>query len=265
MNEYEEKVIDELVKKVPVEQAYEDLASPSLKETGKLIEKIPRAINAALAPVEKWILQKEYSVKETKILLEKKLSNLNETEIIVPEAYIAIPAMQAIEYCYDSEILRDMYASLLANSMDKNVYKCVHPSYVEIIKQLSPDEVRILNQLPESGLREPLLDIEVTKVNRNGVFLYCKNMTTFAYECECERPENISNYIENLTRLGLVEIPPFGTLVDEWRYDKIYDSNGYKDKIVEAENKYEITDIKANHKCFGITDFGSAFRDICKR
>lgn len=66
------------------------------------------------------------------------------------EPYVAIPAIQQISYSYDSDELRDMYANLLANFMDKERSDLVHPSFVEVIKQLNPDEASSLNP---SGLR----------------------------------------------------------------------------------------------------------------
>ena len=52
---------------------YEDAGKAITKPTGELIGLIPRAIKAALSPVEKWILMREYNIAETKKLLEKKL------------------------------------------------------------------------------------------------------------------------------------------------------------------------------------------------
>ena len=68
---------------------------------------------------------------------------MNTDSIVSPEAYIAVPALQAISYCKNSEELRNMYANLLATSMLNDKKEDVHPSFGEIIKQLSPDEARM--------------------------------------------------------------------------------------------------------------------------
>lgn len=265
MDDIEKKVIEGIVEKIPVEKIYEDIASPMVSETGKTLRTIPRAINAILAPFEKWMLHKEYSVLETKKLLELKLQNLDISELKTPDAYIAVPTLQAIEYCYDSQILRDMYASLLANAMDRNNYMKVHPAYVEVIKQLTPDEVKILNALPDVGLKEPIVDIEVMKSEKKGLFVYASNISSFGEECGCDVPSNIPTYIGNLIRLGLVEIPPIGTLSDQWRYKKIYDSKLYKSLLNTINLEADITEIRNHPKCFGITDFGKEFRDVCSK
>ena len=117
---------------------YEDAAKETMIESGKTLATIPQTINALLLPLRKWILEKEYAFEETKILLQKKLENLKTTDIVEPEAYIAVPALEALSYSINNETLRNMYANLLANSMNKNTKDSVHPSFVDIIKQMSP-------------------------------------------------------------------------------------------------------------------------------
>lgn len=137
-------------------EAYKDVAQPALKTMGNIFNMIPEAVYAKLAPLRKWIAEQEYSVDETVRILSIKLQNVSQDQIRSPEAYIGVPTLQYISYCVDSPELRDMYAELLAKSMNESTYKNVHPSFVEIIKQLCPDEAKILRiidyQIPTIGL-----------------------------------------------------------------------------------------------------------------
>ena len=101
-------------------------------------DRIPRAINAALSPLRQWIAQREYNVAETEKLLAKKLENIEPEKIVSPEPYVAVPALQAISYSMNSDELRELYANLLAKSMCIDTKNSVHPSFVEIIRQMSP-------------------------------------------------------------------------------------------------------------------------------
>lgn len=139
----EQELMTEYVKEV-AKEVYQDAGKPIAKPTGELVGLIPRAIKAALLPIEKWIVDREYNLAETKKLLEQRLANISPEQIEAPEAHIAVPAFQYISYCMDNEELRNMYANLLASSMNKAVKDGVHPSFVEIIKQLCPDEAKIL-------------------------------------------------------------------------------------------------------------------------
>ncbi|MHB8125654.1 MAG: DUF4393 domain-containing protein [Desulfitobacteriaceae bacterium] len=258
MNEFE--VAKEIAKQIPVKEVYNDMAKPVSKSTGELVGLIPRAINGALEPLHKWILQKEYSIEQTKLLLQIKLENIKPEDIVQPEAYIAIPAIQAISYCVDSGELRNMYANLLASSMNTMIKDNVHPSFVEIIKQLSPDEAKLLKFLPSKGLCKPIIDILEKKSNKEGEFVYFSNLSILGWDAKCDFPENTPIYINNLCRLGIAEIPASGYLVDDFRYDKILESQAFAKILEEApeENKYNI-----RKKMFGISDFGVSFRNIC--
>ena len=76
MAEEKKDVLKQIAKK-----AYTDLGHPVAAPTGELVGLVPRAIRAALAPVEKWVLQQEYNVNETKKLLAEKLKNVSPTLI----------------------------------------------------------------------------------------------------------------------------------------------------------------------------------------
>ena len=110
------KGIGKAIQTVP--ELYQDAFQPTVQETGKLVSRIPRAINAAFSGLDKWILNREYSIDETKKLLAQKLENVEPEKIVEPEPYVAIPAIQAISYSMNSEELRDLYANLLAKAMN---------------------------------------------------------------------------------------------------------------------------------------------------
>lgn len=82
------EIVKELAKDI-----YNDAGKQIVKPTGELIGLVPRAIKAALAPLEKWTLQREYNIAETKKLLEEKLKNVPPEQIEAPEAFIAVPAL----------------------------------------------------------------------------------------------------------------------------------------------------------------------------
>lgn len=191
--------LGETLKTVP--ELYHDALQPSAQETGKILARIPRAINAAFSGLDKWILNREYSVDETKKLLAKKLNNVNPDKIVEPEPYVAIPAIQAISYAMNSDELRNLYANLLAKSMISDTKDTVHPSFVEIIKQMSPIDARIFQLIIETPVR-PLIDLR--KRTSDG------NFCVFQSHCSWIKDFSIkqsATAIDNLLRLGLIEIP----------------------------------------------------------
>lgn len=139
---------------------YEDALQPATQEFGEILALIPRTIKAALLPLRQWITEREYKLAETEKLLAKKLEHVSENKIVTPEAYVAVPAIQAISYSMNSKELRNLYANLLAKAMNSDTKDLVHPSFVEIIKQMSPIDALVLKEIASSK-SFPLVNLSV--------------------------------------------------------------------------------------------------------
>ena len=264
MDEQTGKIIEELVKQT-TKEPYNDIGKPVLKPIGETIGLIPRAIKAALLPVEKWVLGREYNLEETKKILEYKLQKLNPDLIETPEPYIAVPTIQYISYCMDSKELRDMYANLLANSMNKMIKGAVHPGFVEIIKQLSPDEAKLLKQICIIGHSIPVINIRYVNSKYEGVtvFYYFSNIGEIA---GCENPFDITKYFENLQKLGLIkESDGFSSLVDKTKYEPLKKHNYIKafENIPEGYAREGYNQVNIEEGYFNMTEFGKEFCNIC--
>lgn len=259
LNEQELEIVKEVAKDV-----YADAGKPVMKPTGELVGLVPRAIKAALEPVEKWVLQREYNVAETKKLLELKLNSTSPDLIESPEPYIAVPALQYISYCMDNDELRDMYANLLANSMNKIVKNGVHPGFVEVIKQLSPDEAKILRYL---SMNTVISTITLRYENDKGAGIeVIENFSNVGEVVGCESPFEINKYFDNLIRLGLVKNAGWSSLADKSEYEPLKNHPHVQLHVDNLANQGgEYTKIKFRESYMSLTDFGDAFCDICLR
>ncbi len=254
-------IAKETVKEI-AKDVYNDAGKPIAKPTGELIGLVPRAIKAALSPVEKWVLQKEYNIEETKRLLEQKLENISPDLIESPDPHIAVPALQYISYCMDNEDLRDMYANLLANSMNKVVKRGVHPGFVEIIKQLSPDEARLLKQFKIESV-VPTITVRLNNEEGYGVSIV-KNFTDIGEKANCEQKIDLNNYFDNLIRLGLLEKAETFSSLKPGEYDALKHHPYIVSKISKMDlSKTEYKTIDYIDSYIAITDFGKAFCEIC--
>ena len=239
-------------------KAYEDLVQPSARSIGNTISLFPRTLGVWLGKWEKWIINGEESIRVFREAVKDKLKRIPEDDLTEPEPYVVIPAIQQLSYCVDSEELREMYANLLVASMNKETKWSVHPSYIDVIKQLTPDEARILNRLPAPFLSEPAVDILVKRPQMAGHFTIFKNISVIGLEAECAVEENTPVYLDNLSRLGLISINEIA-LADAWRYDKVESCPDFCKKIKEAREQGEVVICK---KTVGISGYGEAFRKI---
>lgn len=235
---------------------YEDALQPTVQEVGKFVARIPRAINAAFSGLDKWILNREYAIDETKKLLEIKLKNVNPEKIVTPEAYVAVPAIQAISYSMDSEELRNLYANLLAKAMNSDTKDMVHPSFVEIIKQLSPSDADIFKLIFERD-NKPLIDLSINMPNGGKNFFASNISWITSYDNKIIRIA-----LDNLTRLGLIEIRNDGCYTEDAIYNIIRNTN-YFSQVKQSLLSQNIGTIDESKKYINCTTLASSFYRIC--
>lgn len=187
-------------------KAYDDLVHPTAKATGIMMSYPTRTLRVLFAPYEKWLINKEESIKVVSEAVHKKLDKVPENKRCTPEAYVAIPTIQQLCISQDSKDLREMYANLLVSSMNKDTKDSVLPGYVNIIGQLSPDEAKLLKFLFKKSTI-PALEVRVC-VDKENQDEFISSMDCFVEIPDevIEISDNINSYIENLQRLQLIRV-----------------------------------------------------------
>lgn len=256
MNEISEvlKGAGKVIESIP--DVYDDSIKNTVQESGKTLALIPKTINAALVPLRKWIVEREFNFAETEKILAIKLEKIEESKIITPEAYVAVPALNAISYSLDSEELRNLYANLLAKSMNIDTKEFVHPSFVEIIRQLSPVDAHVFRLIYEEEVT-PLIDLSISMESggSNNQIYNLSWITLYSYEL-------VSISIDNLLRLGLIEIP-YGvnyTMKEHYSVVRCTDSYIEKKALLEALN---LGKVHENEKYIKKTTLATSFYRIC--
>jgi hypothetical protein len=211
------EAVQGIVKAVPI---YQDAVQPVAKEVGKALATVGKAINAALAPLEGLVWGFDQIRDYLSERLAQKLANTRPENITTPPANIAGPAIEALRFAGDDPELREMYASLLATAMDRLTAVSAHPAFVEIVKQLSPDEAKIMKCLADGGNR-PVVSVLVVIPGEEGERLITRHQSLLDYEAGVTNPELLPEYLDNLCRLGLTEIPPLLTMVSGVPYEPL--------------------------------------------
>lgn len=255
-----------------LEKAYDDLAHPTAKSVGNTVSLIPRTIGVWLGKWEKWVINGEESIRLTAEAVREKAAKIPEEKLTEPEPYVAIPAVQQLSYCYDSEELREMYANLLVSSMNTDTKQAVHPSFVDIIKQLTPDEARLLSYI-NSQKSKQIAIIDVYLAMTGEIHGNSTVMRAFSgkYYDLLQLPDNYPVYIDNLLRLNLCSIP--GTyilddaLYDEVLHHKAFTAKPYAHLIpqgkMKVSNKDATVTVNIKKLSLDLTDLGKQFCDIC--
>lgn len=152
--------MSDLEEKAGVIKQVTDTFPEPTKEVNKALTTIGKAINVALVPLTGLVWGYDKIAAWLKPKLANKLESIPEENIITPPIYIAGPTIEAMRFTGDRDELREMYASLLASAMNRETTDTVHPRFVEVIRNMTPDEAQILKYLKDYHLiKEGKLDI----------------------------------------------------------------------------------------------------------
>lgn len=193
-------------------------------------------------------------------MLAQKLEHVAEDKIVTPNAYVAVPAIQAISYSMDSEELRNLYANLLAKSMNIDTKDYVHPAYVNIISQMTPLDAKILQFIMDKPDKDfPI--VQLIAANEISQIILQPNITPITFASI----KAISISIENLSRNNLVYIINQLYAEETDGYNSIYNSDHYKNYIENQEKNMPSSYpfLKKEEKACILSAFGKSFCDIC--
>jgi hypothetical protein len=251
-----------LAKAVPV---YQDVFQPGAQEFGKALQTMARTVHVALAPVSAlvWGYDQIKDFVSTKVA--ERLKNVPSENIVTPKPNVAGPALESLRYTGHEEVLSDLYANLIAASMDKTTAHGAHPSFVEIIKQLTPDEAKLVS-LFLCDMPFPLITVRREykpgiKDKRGGVDVLV-NFSKFGITAGCEFENLMPVYIDNLCRLGLAEVPTFFEYFAPSVYDELEN-----DIAIQAVKAYIERDeewhAKIVRRGLFVTQLGKQFASVC--
>ena len=194
-----------------------------------------------------------------------EVSKISEENIQEPKLNILGPALESSKYYIEDEDMRSMFAKLLASSMDSSKDDVIHNSFVEIIKQLSPEDAKNLLFLSASQF-SPIVQIKAKFSNKAGESILEDN---YLLTDRGHSPQTKIS-IDNLERLGLIKVSYANSLVQYNIYqnyidtilrikiDQVKESNhAQTDESLLLDEPYILKGI------VGLTSFGKSFNSVC--
>ena len=147
-------------------------------------------------------------------------------------------------------------SDLLRRSSDVRVVEDTHPAFARILTEITPDEARILRFLYLEG-PQPSVDVRTRRLFGIGSVLVAAGLTMVAEQAGCRNLDRTSQYLTNLSRLGLVELSP----------EQV--SNPQRYQVVEAQPAVTEAMKRAGrwprtiHRSILLTSFGTDFVVTC--
>jgi hypothetical protein len=197
--------------------------------------------------------------------LADRVAQIPDEELITPRFSVAGPTVQGIAFTVDEPELRSMYLNLLAAASDARVASTAHPSFAEIIRQLSSEEAVLLGPVLQR-LELPIIEIRskvATADERSTIGWKVESRHVMDWRDQGVQvfvPER-SLQVVNWQRLGLVHVE-YGTwLVPDGAYDA-YDWAESNPRMIELRAALDTEDfqrITVERGVLTVTDFGKAF------
>ncbi|MBY6053318.1 DUF4393 domain-containing protein [Cytobacillus firmus] len=212
--------------------------------------------------IKKQQVRQQQNLKDYIKKVEEKTQSIPEENVIDPELHIVGPAIEASKYYIESEELRNMFANLIASSIDSRVSDETHPSFVEIIKQLSPLDANMLINFKNTN-QHPIVQVRIQGENGNYI-IHQEHLMNF---------ESNSNYkvyvasLSNLERLGLVQINYSARSYEVTDYEFVNSHPAYQESqkyLLELKNKkYDFDRIEIHKGLISLTPLSTNFIKVC--
>ncbi|OME86941.1 hypothetical protein BK120_08435 [Paenibacillus sp. FSL A5-0031] len=250
--------ISKFADKLPdINVLYEDIAQPSARKIGLALETLTEFGYSLTLPIklrsEKARLNFEKSIK----LMAEELSTTSENDIIPSPSEISVPIMEQLPYTNNDE-LRSLFVRLLVKSATLRTVHMAHPSFINVIKNLSEDEAKILDNLScyKNGTLFPL--IQYKYINTDSYKIAYRHVAAIDAFC-LNFPKNFPLYFDNLSSLGIIQGGYDKIITDLDRYVKIDEAHGPRYTFTPDEG-WEVSYDKGFYQ---ITDYGTQFISAC--
>jgi len=166
--------------------------------------------------------------------------------------------------------IREGYLSLLTATMDRAVADDVHPAFPDLLGQVNEDELLLLRHLDGAG-PFPVLSVSSRLRHGGASRVELHHFSLLGEQAGCRRPERTPAYLDNLTRLGFIEIRPTRVTDDT----RIFQELEEHPTVVAARARIEsqpsvrigplsetiVADVQ--YQSLFMTPFGQQFRAAC--
>ena len=246
----------------------EGTLQPAAKEAGKESKPLGREVGHVttragkliLAPLRGaiWCGEQIVSFIETKV--EERTKEIPEEKLQAPDPQITGPSLEALRYCGSKDELADMFAGLIASSMNKDYNSNVHPSFVEVIKQLTRSEAVMLSKWAKTRHDIACADVHRIINRQTGNYqLIIENLTLEFRNVFAEHGGYSNVSISNLLRLGLLYKPEGAFLAKQEAYDQIEN-----DDVFQSQRQlYGKENIRLDKGVITLSPYGNVFLTTC--
>lgn len=211
-------------------------------------------------------VSRDYFANDFENEMADRMADVPEEDVMTPKLSIAGPAVQGISFTVEEPDLKAMYLNLLAAASDRRTEGNAHPSFAEVIHQLSSEEARLLSAVLRST-NLPIVEIRIgsqTEENPSaqGWVTHETNVMQLVNRLGGQVWSNQhAVFVDNWVRLGLVNVDFQTYLSADDSYGWVEDNPVYK----FAQAEHDTPDVKRVTYAKGVltvTPFGRRFHQV---
>lgn len=230
------------------------IVQPVAKCIGALIE---LAVNPILLYSEKARIIFKHRLEQ----YQKKMEDVKEEDKCEVHPEIGVPIMQVLHYTTNDDIA-EMFTNLLASASISQTAGNAHPAFVEMIKQMSPDEAKIV-QFLQKNQTIGYVSLIANHKNEKGFVTPVLKDVGIAGLVSLMYKQNAKVYISNLISLGIIDDAGDVFIDDEEMYNQIIEYNNLNEVkgMHESMEDYSSVDIEKGY--YYVTEIGRLFINAC--
>jgi hypothetical protein len=187
-----------------LKEVYGDLAKPGVQQAGKALSTIIGLGNTILWPIALMNEKAKIALEENLEKYRIKMKDSQEEEVCEVAPEVGVPIAEKLSYVTNEE-LSEMYTELLANASQSQKANVAHPSFVNVISNISPDEAILMKSI-RSMPGIPFIEVRLKFKNRNEWNTLNSMIAGLSCLSKLRYPNNVHAYVSNLEGLGIFQV-----------------------------------------------------------
>lgn len=184
-----------------------DALGPAAKAFGKEVQPVGRDLGKlaryVLSPVSGLVWGVEKIVEKIGGRVEQIVADVPPEKLVEASPRISGPVLNAARYAGDDEEIQELFAQLLASDIQIDKKSRVHPSFVEIIKQMSTEDAVVMQEVSRD---KGSVVLEFLMYQERNAKTYKKGLHYVSTKPEGLDWNDVLRSLSSLVRLGLLSI-----------------------------------------------------------
>ena len=242
-----------------LKEIYGDLAKPGVQQAGKALSTVIGLGNTVLWPVAMLNEKAKISLEQNLNKYREKLESVPNEDICELPPEVGVPIAEKLSYITNDE-LSEMYTELLAKASQTSKANVAHPSFVNVINNMSPDEAVLLRSI-KGMLGIPFIEVRLNKKGKNEWQTLESMKAGLSCLSKLQHPNNIHAYISNLEGLGVFQVRQDIFMVGDNIYEPLEENA--KAAYSHLEPQLQDQEISFQRGKIVITPFARLFTAAC--